>query len=194
MPLYLVFIDFKKAFDSIELQSIWDALEKYGIDAGDIEIIKLIYANASSSINVGSSSANINVQKGVRQGDTLSPILFILTLQLALDRVNWERGIHIGESLLAHLDFADDLVLCSRTLEGLQSLLDQVSTHARDVGLHINVQKTKWMSNISNDEIILLNNQEDKLFTGHPNPKDSKKKLQEEYVLVGMRLTKPNNS
>uniref|UniRef100_A0A914YE45 Reverse transcriptase domain-containing protein n=1 Tax=Panagrolaimus superbus TaxID=310955 RepID=A0A914YE45_9BILA len=36
MPLYLVFIDFKKAFDSIELQSIWDALEKYGIDAGDI--------------------------------------------------------------------------------------------------------------------------------------------------------------
>uniref|UniRef100_A0A914Q3X7 Reverse transcriptase domain-containing protein n=1 Tax=Panagrolaimus davidi TaxID=227884 RepID=A0A914Q3X7_9BILA len=33
MPLYVVFIDFKKAFDSIELQSIWEALQSYGIDA-----------------------------------------------------------------------------------------------------------------------------------------------------------------
>jgi hypothetical protein len=118
----------------------------------------MIYANGTSSINVGSSSANINVQKGVRQGDTLSPILFILTLQLALDRVNWEHGIRLGEKILGHLDFADDLVLCSRTFEGLQSLLNQVADRAREVGLHINVQKTKWMSNVPEEEETLLLN------------------------------------
>uniref|UniRef100_A0A914YME0 Reverse transcriptase domain-containing protein n=1 Tax=Panagrolaimus superbus TaxID=310955 RepID=A0A914YME0_9BILA len=100
------------------------------------------------------------LHQGVRQGDTLSPILFILTLQLALDRVNWRRGIHISGKVLAHLDFADDIVLCSRTLEGLQSLLDQVAARASEVGLHINVGKTKWMSNVSNEEPLLLNNEE----------------------------------
>uniref|UniRef100_A0A914Q2U9 Reverse transcriptase domain-containing protein n=1 Tax=Panagrolaimus davidi TaxID=227884 RepID=A0A914Q2U9_9BILA len=48
MPLYVIFIDFKKAFDSVELPAIWEALERFGVDAGDIEIIKMIYAHGSS--------------------------------------------------------------------------------------------------------------------------------------------------
>uniref|UniRef100_A0A914PB63 Reverse transcriptase domain-containing protein n=1 Tax=Panagrolaimus davidi TaxID=227884 RepID=A0A914PB63_9BILA len=121
----------------------------------------MIYANGSSSVNVGTSSIPINVQKGVRQGDTLSPLLFILVLQLALNQVNWENGININGSILGHLDFADDIALLSQTLEGAQSLLDQVAEKCRAVGLHINVEKTKWMSNVRDpDEIILLNDEE----------------------------------
>jgi hypothetical protein len=123
----------------------------------------------------------------VRQGDTLSPILFILTLQLALDRVNWEHGIRLGERILGHLDFADDLVLCSRTLEGLQSLLNQVADRAREVGLHINVQKTKWMSNVP---ILYI---WDSVLTGHRNLEDSTKKYQEELLLAGTHSTKQNS-
>uniref|UniRef100_A0A914QT94 Reverse transcriptase domain-containing protein n=1 Tax=Panagrolaimus davidi TaxID=227884 RepID=A0A914QT94_9BILA len=161
MPLYVVFIDFKKAFDSVELPAIWEALERFDVDVGDIEIIKMIYAHGSSSVNVGTSSVPINVQKGVRQGDTLSPLLFILVLQLALNQVNWKNGININGSILGHLDFADDIALLSQTLEGAQSLLDQVAEKCREVGLHINVDKTKWMSNVRDpNEIILLNDEE----------------------------------
>uniref|UniRef100_A0A914PN33 Reverse transcriptase domain-containing protein n=1 Tax=Panagrolaimus davidi TaxID=227884 RepID=A0A914PN33_9BILA len=161
MPLYVVFIDFKKEFDSVELPAIWEALERFGVDAGDIEIIKMIYAHGSSSVNVGTSSVPINVQKGVRQGDTLSPLLFVLVLQLALNQVNWENGININGSILGHLDFADDIALLSQTLEGAQSLLDQVAEKCREVGLNINVDKTKWMSIVSDpNETILLNDEE----------------------------------
>uniref|UniRef100_A0AC34FXB8 Reverse transcriptase domain-containing protein n=1 Tax=Panagrolaimus sp. ES5 TaxID=591445 RepID=A0AC34FXB8_9BILA len=161
MPLYVVFIDFKKAFDSVELPAIWEALERFGIDAGNIELIKMIYANGSSSVHVGSSSVPINVQKGVRQGDTLSPLLFILVLQLALNQVNWNTGININGSILGHLDFADDIALLSQTLEGVQSLVNQVAEECRFVGLHINADKTKWMSNVPDqNETFLLNDEE----------------------------------
>ena len=124
-------------------------------------MIKLIYSGGSSSIHTGNSSVNIEVEKGVRQGDTLSPILFILGLQSALNRVDWSDGVPIDGRKLGHLDFADDIVLCSRTFEGVQNLLNQVSENCAPIGLEISVEKSKWMTNDRNpDDVLLLDNVE----------------------------------
>ncbi len=147
LPLHAVFLDFQKAFDSIELNAIWNALETYGIDPSLIQLVKIIYAGGTSAIKVGTNTIPITIQKGVRQGDTLSPILFIITLQSALDRVNWNNGINIEGKKLGYLAFADDVVLLSRSLTDLQRMVQEMTEKCAEVGLKVNVGKTKWMTN-----------------------------------------------
>jgi hypothetical protein len=147
LPLHMAFIDFKKAFDSIEFNVIWEALEHYNVDECTIRMIKQLYAVGTSSVAVANSSAQFNIQRGVRQGDSLSPLLFILTLQFALDRIQWSnRGYKIGNNRLRYLAYADDMVLFSANMQELQSMLDDVAGTCRQIGLEINVAKTNFMS------------------------------------------------
>uniref|UniRef100_A0A914XHK9 Reverse transcriptase domain-containing protein n=1 Tax=Plectus sambesii TaxID=2011161 RepID=A0A914XHK9_9BILA len=85
LRLSMLFVDFQKAFDTIEFRAIWNLLAHYGVDSSIIEIVKKLYASSSSIVTFASSEVAIDVQRGVQQGDTLSPKLFILCLQHALD-------------------------------------------------------------------------------------------------------------
>lgn len=158
LPLCMVFIDFKKAFDTIEFNAIWQALEKYNIDPCTISMIKQLYAAGTTSVNVGGKRANFTTQRGVRQGDSLSPLLFVLTLQLALENVKWgERGYPINGKLLRLLAYADDIVLCAKSLQEMQTMLDDVEHECKKAGLEINVRKTKWMTNLESKDLLTLN-------------------------------------
>ncbi|CAD5213238.1 unnamed protein product [Bursaphelenchus xylophilus] len=73
LPLHMVFIDFKKAFDSIKFVCIWRALEECGVDECTVRMIQQLYAAGRSYLCLGSSQVEFEVQRGVRQGDSLSP-------------------------------------------------------------------------------------------------------------------------
>ncbi|EYC33734.1 hypothetical protein Y032_0002g955 [Ancylostoma ceylanicum] len=75
------FVDFKKAFDSVELPMLWQALESFGVDTNMIKAVQLLYANSSAAIKIGNQLVNFELQRGVRQGDSMSPILFTIVLQ-----------------------------------------------------------------------------------------------------------------
>ena len=145
--LYGVFVDFKKAFDSISFGSIWSALREIGCDEPIIEVIKLLYSHGKSEVEVGKSKAEFRAQKGVRQGDSLSPLLFTLTLQHAMKSINWNtRGIDVGGETLSYLAYADDIVLLAYNIETMKSMLDDLVIATKQVGLEVNFGKTKWMS------------------------------------------------
>ena len=86
----MVFIDDEKAFATLEKPAIIEALENQRTEKEYIDFIKHIYDNAKTSI----SFHNIEtINKGIRQGDTMSPILCITCLEDMFRRFNWEENI-----------------------------------------------------------------------------------------------------
>uniref|UniRef100_A0A914W977 Reverse transcriptase domain-containing protein n=1 Tax=Plectus sambesii TaxID=2011161 RepID=A0A914W977_9BILA len=118
LRLSMLFVDFQKAFDTIEFRAIWNSLAHYGVDSSIIEVVKKLYASSSSIVTFASSEVDIDVQRGVRQGDTLSPKLFVLCLPHALDSIDWaQRGLKVGHQRPPYLAYADDIVLLSHDVD-----------------------------------------------------------------------------
>jgi len=82
IPTYIAFIDFKKAFDSVDRDKLWNIMASEGIPTHLIPIIQRIYTENTIRINkVKGTSENFRViNQGVRQGCPLSPVLFNLYL------------------------------------------------------------------------------------------------------------------
>ena len=71
-PLHLLFVDLKKAYDSVPLKNLWKALEHYNISNSIIRAIKRLYENSFSKIKIGKQlSLVFYVTKGLRQGCSL---------------------------------------------------------------------------------------------------------------------------
>uniref|UniRef100_A0A7I5EE48 Reverse transcriptase domain-containing protein n=1 Tax=Haemonchus contortus TaxID=6289 RepID=A0A7I5EE48_HAECO len=113
-PLILTFIDYRKAFDSIERGKIWSALNEQGIDPRYTEILKECYSGCVTVFRPFFRDLEVTVEKGVRQGDPISPNLFAACLEYTIRHCAWDsKGIKIDGRYLSHLRFADDLVLIS---------------------------------------------------------------------------------
>ena len=79
----LVAIDFEKAFDSINYNFLFKALEKFNVGPHFIQWIKTFYTDISScAINNSFTTVLFSIRRGVRQGDSLSPLLFVLALEI----------------------------------------------------------------------------------------------------------------
>lgn len=74
--LYICFIDFTKAFDSINQNYLLRALQNQGIDAGYVKILEKVYSKSMASINLETEGPTFPLRKGVKQGDPISPLLF----------------------------------------------------------------------------------------------------------------------
>lgn len=94
----LVFIDYEKAFDRIKTKAILEVLLHYGIPQVYINIFKYIYENSKAKVNVnGQQETEIKINRGVKQGDTSSPKLFIMVLAYVFSKLNWEeKGLKVN--------------------------------------------------------------------------------------------------
>lgn len=103
----------------------------------------------------------ISIAVGVKQGCILSPLLFNIVLDVALNRAFKEPlGIQWGLlSRLEDLDYADDLCIFSHSHSDMSQKLLRLQEEANNVGLQINVAKTKEMrSNTPNNQDLYLSN------------------------------------
>ncbi|KAE9412630.1 hypothetical protein Angca_007102, partial [Angiostrongylus cantonensis] len=75
-PLCFTFIDLEKAFDSTEIEAVLEALGSQGVPTQYIKILRELYKNCSSKISPFYNDINVDVKRGVRRGDTISPKLF----------------------------------------------------------------------------------------------------------------------
>ena len=146
------FIDFQKAFNSVQRTVVWSILAHYGIPEKIIGIIKGMYKESRCTVRVeGRIGEWFQIVTGVRQGCILSPMLFLLTIDWVMRR-STEKGIWglpglewKGNERLADLDFADDIALLEDSWEGMNELTGRVEKEAGLVGLRINTAKTKIM-------------------------------------------------
>jgi len=144
--LYVAFIDFEKAFDSISRKLLWPVLIKNGIKGKLYNCVKSMYNDVKAKIRCGAKFTDfVYCTFGVKQGDVCSPILFSLFInELALEIMNNGRhGLTLNPDILELfiLLFADDLVLLSETVVGLQTQLN--SLYSASVRLHLKVNMNK---------------------------------------------------
>ena len=140
----LLLIDFEKAFDSIEWNYIRKVLKSYNFGESFISWFDILYKNSCSCVlNNGHFSEFFNLGRSCRQGDPLSPYLFILSIEpLAMEvkRNPNIKGIQIDDKIGQYAD--DTYLLLDGSESSLRSSMDLFSNFATCSGLKVNVEKT----------------------------------------------------
>lgn len=149
-PLYLLFIDYEKAFDSIDRECIWAELHNIGVPTKIVSIIRASYENFSCRVlHDGCTSEPFLTLSGVRQGCLLSPLLFLIVMDGVVRRATDGKTTGIvwdplkPSIRLESLDYADDKCELSHRFIDMKRKLDSLDNESRKVGLKINTGKTK---------------------------------------------------
>ncbi|KAH1021762.1 hypothetical protein HUJ04_011246 [Dendroctonus ponderosae] len=109
---------------------------------------KKLYFNQTAEVWVEDIETDeIKIQKDVRQGCVLSPQLFTLYSQFVFQRVlnNREEGVKIGGTLINNFRPAGKTAIITDYAEEPQRILEKVNRACEEVGLTINIEKTKYM-------------------------------------------------
>ncbi|KAK6737066.1 hypothetical protein RB195_019643 [Necator americanus] len=146
LPLVLTFVDYEKAFDSVETNAILSALVDQGVDASYVRTLANCYERCTTRIQLFHRPLTIPIGKGVRQGDTISPKPY--ALQWIMKSLSWEeRGIRVDGRFLSNLRFADDIVLFSSSTSEAETMLNELNEAGKRIGLRINRKNTQFMKN-----------------------------------------------
>ncbi|KAI8514967.1 hypothetical protein Bbelb_075580 [Branchiostoma belcheri] len=147
--LYAVFVDYEKAFDSVDRNTLWNILSHYGIPPKIINMIKVFYSDFQAQVShEGDLTEPLNMTTGVRQGCLLSPLLFITALDWIMRETTEGGRTGIQWTLLSmldDLDFADDLALLSYSIGQMRGKMQKLEDNSGRVGLIVNATKTKEM-------------------------------------------------
>ena len=138
------FVDLEKAYDRIPRDKLWAVLLQYGIDGQLLNAIKVLYMHSEVCVRVNSATTKpFRVSVGLRQGCSLSPILFLIYMDRTVKKSESCGAVKIGECTVQRLLFTDDLVLLDSAQNGLQQALDRFSDACSVAGMKISTTKTE---------------------------------------------------
>ena len=147
--LYISFIDYEKAFDSVDREILWKLLRHYGVPDKIISLIWCTYGDMScKTAHAGQLSESFKVKTGVHQGCPLSPFLFLLVIDWIMKTTTTGRNNGIQWTLWTQLDdlnFTDDLALLSHNHSQMQNMTTHLETVSAGTGLKISRKKTEMM-------------------------------------------------
>ena len=142
---YLVTMDIEKAFDSLDYDFLLNALQKFGFGENFMHWIKvLLNKQQSCVINGGFTTRYFNLEKGARQGDSISAYLFILALEVLFELIKNNadiRGITIFNHTFLYTAFADDSTFFLNDLLSVKNLIDTFTVFSLFSGLKANFSK-----------------------------------------------------
>ncbi len=154
-------LDFRKAFDTIEHNFIFYSLEKFDFGSTFIYFIKMLYKDINSSISLSfGTSQRFNTSRGIRQGCPISPLLFILAVEMLAILIdknsNFDKlnvfGRQIGISQLA-----DDTLFFLRDQYQIDKVIQLICLFSKASGLYLNINKCDLIA-IHNSELDSLCN------------------------------------
>ena len=145
-PVYAVYVDFKKAFDSVCRQALLYKIAKLGITGKYFNVLKNMYTNSIAHIKLmGHLSEQFKISKGTEQGHPLSPELFKIFLSDLSNLLNVNDCPVLSTKNISHLLWADDLIMLSMSPKSSQFQLDKLGQFCNECGLEVNEIKTKVM-------------------------------------------------
>ena len=165
MPGLILSVDFEKAFDTVSWEFVESVLKYFNFGPSIISWIKLFqYGSESCIIQNGFISDFFYLKRGCRQGDPVSPYIFILCAEILgkMLRTNENvKGININRKTFLLSQYADDTqIFLDGTEKSLQETLSVLDNFYIISGLKINIEKTKaiWIGSCSNSERKICRN------------------------------------
>ena len=137
LPLWMAALDVEKAFDRVHHADLFKTLLGCGVSVRTMLTLKSFYSDLHARVHLwpGAESRDFPVQRGVRQGDPLSTLLFNLVMRDVLEEVGatWSRrgyGTEVGSTSsrdrLTHVAFADDVTLIASSWISLKRMVLQL--------------------------------------------------------------------
>ena len=146
--LFCAFVDFTKALDYVVRDILWYKLIKLGVRGKILNVIMSVYKHVKSRVKLDCSiGIGFECKLGVRQGDCLSPFLFVMYLNDLEDEfyLKGSTGVDIGMLKFFLLLYADDIIIFANTAQELQINLDILAEYCNRNRLVVNTGKTKIM-------------------------------------------------
>ena len=145
----VVGIDMSKAFDTVRRSQLLQILQDI-IDPGNLNIIKVLFSNTTLSVKMNKIiGERFQTNRGVPQGDSLSPKLFNVYVNEALSRIDNITNLNDHDyslkyhSLPRHIEYADDVDFIMLKENDEQKLLEVVENVFSEFNLSINHEKTE---------------------------------------------------
>ena len=146
--IYFCFIDYAKAFDCGDHNTLWKTLKETGIPDHPTCLLRNLYAGQEVTVRTGHGTTDwFQIAKGVRQGCISSPCLFNLYAEYIMRNTGLDEaqaGIKTAGRNINNLRYADDTTLMAEN-EEQKSFLMKVK-ESEKVSLKLNIQKTKIMA------------------------------------------------
>lgn len=140
--VYLLFVDFKQAYDSIIRSTLWNKMIQLGIPAKLVRMVRIYMLDSRCKVKFNSTiSEELTINTGLRQCDALSPVLFNISLESVIRRIiqNKPQGLNTGqEKQIILAAYADDVVVIAETEDNLMRTTEILSEEAGKIGLIIN--------------------------------------------------------
>ena len=147
LPTYLISLDIKRAFDSIDHLFLYAVLTRFGVGPRFLTLVQHMYTGATANImNNGSFSMTVTLRRGIRQGCPLSLLLYCLVAETVASHIRDSpriRGYFIpGKPLPVKLSqYADDTVLISKDVTSINHAFVAFAKYARATGCRLNPSK-----------------------------------------------------
>ena len=123
------------------------------------ELLKKVYTKGSTIVHLHKEGNKINIKRGVRHGNTISPKLITAALELLFRRLTWEtRGLKRDGEYLSHIRFADDILICATKPHELQQMLLELADE----------NQSKWKSK-SKTKVMMENDTLINICQQHPD-------------------------
>ena len=143
--LGMAWVDYKKAYDMVPHSWLLEVVEMMGVADNVRSLLEASMSNWKTELSAdGKSLGVVDIKRGIFQGDSLSPLLFVMVMApLSMILKGESKGYKLGNTgkLVNHLLFMDDLKLYASSQRELDSLVRTVESYSRDIGMEFGMDK-----------------------------------------------------
>jgi hypothetical protein len=144
--VHQLFVDFKKAYDSIRREILYNILIEFVISLKLVRLVKICLNETYSRVWEGKHlSERFPIKNGLKQGEALSPLLFNFALEYAIWRVQAnQKGSKLNE-MHQLLVYANDVDILGGSIHTIRKNTDALLIASKEIGFEANAEKTKYM-------------------------------------------------
>ena len=145
--LIVTYIDFAKAFDSIQRDSLIECLKLGKIDPKVIQVVAEIYKEDITKFYLDKEEiGTMKIQNGIRQGCTCSPQFFLMAVNRIIKAMEWKGlGFRNENIYMPVVFFADDGVLLANSVREMERMIDVLVEETAKIGMMVNRDKCNVM-------------------------------------------------
>ena len=144
--MHQLFINFRKAYDAVRREVLYNILIEFGISMKLAKLIKMCLIETYSRVQVGKNLSDMfPIRNGLKQRDALTPLLFNLALECAIRRVQENQdGLKLNGKHQLPV-YADDVNILGGSIYSTKENTEALVVASKKTGLQVNADKTKYM-------------------------------------------------